>query len=349
MTAPNIKVQQSRFALLKVEDDEDEVETKASQTQGGKNNQQQAKSKNKKRKKKPTQDDELKNMAFGLSCHGTANQRPQSAQTQSSENGRGNKGGKKNKEAKPELWEEWKKIDDQLTKDFYEKDLQEALLLSKMEFEHHKGKGDGKSSSKNADQTSDGKDGRKKSGKKDKPVTMSLEEFNSNSTKSTYDELEDLPKLSPGSHKVEAPNSIPADVKFFDTVDDDVHKILQKEKIQDEYQKQYAVESVMSNKYKTALNKKDKEIEFLRATVSKLEGEFKQVKKRNKQLYVILAEGEMKDKAEVLMQVNQLAEVRDELTEQVTSLSAELEKERSKVHALKAEVDKQKGGKHAGK
>lgn len=84
----------------------------------------------------------------------------------------------------------------------------------------------------------------------------------------------------------------------------------------------------------------------------------------------------MKDKAEVLMQVDQLTQVKDELTEQVKSpwqllvlnivsnlrrskytrtsligynllfdlqvaeLTAELEKERSKVHSLKSEVDK---------
>lgn len=84
----------------------------------------------------------------------------------------------------------------------------------------------------------------------------------------------------------------------------------------------------------------------------------------------------MKDKAEVLMQVDQLTQVKDELTEQVKSpwqllvvnivsnwrsnkynrtpligynilfnlqvaeLTAELEKERSKVHSLKSEVEK---------
>ncbi|XP_060064097.1 G kinase-anchoring protein 1-like [Ylistrum balloti] len=347
MTA-NIKVAQSRFALLKVEDDDDdEGETKPSQ--GGKNNQQQSKNKNKKRKKKTTPDDELKNMAFGLS--GSGNHRPQSAQS-TTDNVKGNKGGKKNKEAKPEQWEEWKKVDDQLTAGFYEKDLQQALLLSKMEYEHSKSvnkKSDSKAAGKSNDQPPEGKDGKKKN-KKDKPVTMSLDEFNSGSQAKSYaDELEDLPSLSPASHKLESPEDAPTNVKFFDTVDDDVHKILQKEKIQEEYQKQYAVESVMSNKYKNELSKKDKEIEFLRATVGKLENELKQVKKRNKQLCVILAQGEMKDKAEVLMQVNQLGEVRDELTEQVTSLTAELEKERSKVHALKADIDKQKGGKHVGK
>ncbi|XP_069137932.1 G kinase-anchoring protein 1-like isoform X1 [Argopecten irradians] len=347
MTA-NIKVAQSRFALLKVEDDDDdEGETKPSQ--GGKNNQQQSKNKNKKKKKKTTQDDELKNMAFGLS--GPGNQRPQSSQSATDNGNKGSKGGKKNKGTKPEQWEEWKKVDDQLTAGFYEKDLQQALLLSKMEYEQSKTtqKGDSKSQGKNNDQPSEGKESKKKS-KKDKPLTMSLEEFNSGGQAKTYaDELEDLSNLSPASHKVEAADSAPSNVKYFDTVDDDVHRILQKEKIQEEYQKQYAVESVMSNKYKSELNKKDKEIEFLRATVEKLETELKQVKKRNKQLCVILAQGEMKDKAEVLMQVNQLGEVRDELTEQVTSLTAELEKERSKVHTLKAEIDKQKGGKHVGK
>ncbi|WAQ97837.1 GKAP1-like protein [Mya arenaria] len=99
----------------------------------------------------------------------------------------------------------------------------------------------------------------------------------------------------------------------------------------DEWQKvdeeQYAAESVITAKYQEQINKMEKEIEFLRATMKK-------------------QEGEMKDKAEVLMQVHQLTEVKDELTDQVADLTAELEKERSKLHAAKSEIEKLKGGKH---
>lgn len=42
----------------------------------------------------------------------------------------------------------------------------------------------------------------------------------------------------------------------------------------------------------------------------------------------------MKEKAEVLLEVDRLQTVRDELAEQVASLHAQLEQERSKVRAL---------------
>ncbi len=48
----------------------------------------------------------------------------------------------------------------------------------------------------------------------------------------------------------------------------------------------------------------------------------------------------VKEKTEILLELDELKSVRDELTEEVTSLTSELEKERSKVHALKSEVEK---------
>ena len=50
----------------------------------------------------------------------------------------------------------------------------------------------------------------------------------------------------------------------------------------------------------------------------------------------------VKDKTKILMELDELREVRDELTEEVTSLTSELEKERSKVHQLQGEINKQK-------
>ena len=50
----------------------------------------------------------------------------------------------------------------------------------------------------------------------------------------------------------------------------------------------------------------------------------------------------VKEKAEVLQQVDQLTQIKDELTSQVSSLTSDLEKERSKVHALQNEITKLK-------
>ena len=52
----------------------------------------------------------------------------------------------------------------------------------------------------------------------------------------------------------------------------------------------------------------------------------------------------VKEKAEILQQVNTLTQIKDELTEQVTNLTCDLEKERSKVHSLQNEITKLKVG-----
>ncbi|XP_020625904.1 G kinase-anchoring protein 1-like isoform X1 [Orbicella faveolata] len=74
--------------------------------------------------------------------------------------------------------------------------------------------------------------------------------------------------------------------------------------------------------------------------IEDLKKELSQVKKRNKQLCFILSQAEMKEKSELLMQIEELNEVK----EQVVQLHAELEQERSKNSALKNEMAKSSGG-----
>lgn len=50
----------------------------------------------------------------------------------------------------------------------------------------------------------------------------------------------------------------------------------------------------------------------------------------------------MKDKSEILQQVDSLASIKDELTSQMADMSTELEKEKSKVHSLQNELSKAK-------
>ncbi|XP_045216554.1 G kinase-anchoring protein 1-like [Mercenaria mercenaria] len=327
----SIKVQKSRFALLKIEDDDsDDGQRKDSQSgkkSAGQTNAQKKKNKKKKQQQNQAEIDELKHLAFGV---------PAKNQTHS-----GSGHHQVNGSSVPDKqWDEWQKLDTEYAADTFEKDLQQALLMSKLENEQQKQQPKNGTDKQKGD--GDVKENKKK--KKKEKQAMSLEEFNrqSQEKKSHSDEL-DVPPSPVSTTKVPPPAS---DTKFFDTVESDVNRILRQEKMQEEYKKQYAAESVITAKYQEQINKMEKEVEFLRATMKKQEEELKQVKKRNKQLCVILAQGEMKDKAEVLMQVDQLTGVKDELTEQVSELTAELEKERSKVHSLKAELDKLKGSKH---
>ncbi|KAL4227883.1 identical protein binding [Mactra antiquata] len=325
-----IKVQ-SRFALLNIEDDDsDGGQKKETQNKKAGSQSNAQKKKNRKKKQQNHEKNELQHLAFGVPNKGPSHSAKES---QRHVNG-GNVSAKQ--------WDEWQRQDEEYAADSFEKDLQQALLLSKLENEQKKQEEKNKPSVNGQRGDGDGKDGKKKK-KKDKPATMSLEQFNrqSEERKTHADEL-DVPP-SPVSMK---PAIQTTDTKFFEGVESDASRIIRQEKMQEEYKKQYAAESVITAKYQDQIKKLEKEVEFLRATMKKQEEELKQVKKRNKQLCVILAQGEMKDKAEVLMQVDQLTGVKDELTEQVSELTADLEKERSKVHSLKAEVDKLKGGKH---
>jgi chromosome segregation ATPase len=186
---------------------------------------------------------------------------------------------------------------------------------------------------KSAPKQDDVKSNQKQKKKKEKPKPMSLEQFQqdgvekpSAETNGAGDGFEDIPAEP--------------DPKFFKSVDDDVHKIIRKEQIQEEYKKQYIAENAQTQHYKEKIRQRDEEIEKLRKCNEQLESELKEVKQRNQHLCMILGQGEMKQKASVVMELDELQQVRDELTQEVTHLNTELEKERSKVHALQSATDK---------
>ncbi|XP_004677594.1 PREDICTED: G kinase-anchoring protein 1 isoform X3 [Condylura cristata] len=95
---------------------------------------------------------------------------------------------------------------------------------------------------------------------------------------------------------------------------------------------------------KLELERKDAEIQKLKNVITQWEAKYKEVKARNAQLLKMLQEGEMKDKAEILLQVDESQSIKNELTVQVSSLHAALEQERSKVKVLQAELAKYQGG-----
>lgn len=106
------------------------------------------------------------------------------------------------------------------------------------------------------------------------------------------------------------------------------------------------LETVRIEQLKDGLEKKDKEIADLKVVTAEWEVKFKEVKKRNAQLLYMLQQGEMKEKSDVLLQVEELTNIKNELTQQVSDLHTALEQERSKVKTLQAELVKhQQGGK----
>ncbi|KAM8961461.1 G kinase-anchoring protein 1 [Pelodytes ibericus] len=342
----------SRFALLQVDSSSDSDSEKARGTRGtgksrpasatgGKSNNNEKK-KEKRRKKKEQQHseaNELRNLAFkklpqrsaqisgGVHPEQVANSVP--------------------KDGQEEDWQQWQQRDEQLTSDLFEADLEKALILSKLEYEELKKDDDcgvnGSPQSKRLQK----KDKRRNNQGRDKPLAVSLKDFQSE---------EQHPKKT---EDLKSPPVLPQERGFFNKLEDDVSKIILKEKRKEQNQYPDHTESYVSFEYipepilkdgktellKLEIEKKDTDIQQLRHTISQWEAKYKEVKARNAQLLKMLQEGEMKDKAEVLLQVDELLSIKNELTSQVTALHVALEQERSKVKILQAELVKYQGGK----
>ncbi|XP_070542045.1 G kinase-anchoring protein 1-like [Ptychodera flava] len=232
-------------------------------------------------------------------------------------------------------WREWSDKDKGYVNDQFEHDLQRALLQSKLEYEQQKAFYEETNEDPEVAATQSEKLNRKerrKLAQKDKPQPMTLQQLHSGMG------LEQIPQ----PHIPKAKKTPVEDDQFFDKLDRDVEKLVNKEE-REQFRKaneKFAAESVRQIQHADELSKKDEEIQELRQSVEKLKEELQTVKKRNKQLCFILAQGEMKEKASILKQVDELTSVKDELTQQVTELHTALEQERSKVSSLKNDLQK---------
>nr|CAD7259776.1 unnamed protein product [Timema shepardi] len=333
----------SRFAVLSVDDDDDSPKKnqKKRVDSGGKKtgiSNQKTDPMQKKKSKKPES--------------GKPNQTLTKYKAKSSGKGDGN-GQKKKPAATAEQWDQWKKKDSELANALvvlsstaedgeievrisfvdgnYEEDLQQAILLSKLDFEEKKDVY--QQLKKDADD--DKKSGNKKAKKSNKPQTMSLDEFNNmNATSSGLGE-NDVDLASPADDP---------DPEFFQRIKDDAKKAIDREQSLEKRKARepFIQEAITKAQLEDSVERKDKEIIALKEDVVKLKEELHQVKTRNKKLCNILALGEMRDKAEVLIEVDRLQRVKDELSSEVSSLYAQLEQERSKVRALSASDPKNK-------
>uniref|UniRef100_A0A8C2BVX5 G kinase anchoring protein 1 n=1 Tax=Cyprinus carpio TaxID=7962 RepID=A0A8C2BVX5_CYPCA len=344
----------SRFALLQVdsdsESDSDAGKPKAGRGAGkprsgkspsGKNNQSNDKKKEKRRRKKEQQQseaNELRSLAFKkipqkstappstLTLQDSANDLIPPAAVQ-----RGSK--------PQESWQEWKQRDEQLTSDLYEADLEKALMLSKLELEQHKKDAERTETASPKAKAGGKKDRKKNQQGKDKRVTVSLKDFQQE------DQLNKKPEREPV-------NPALCEDKFFNQLEDDVSRIVQRDKRREQYSNSAGHEvntsseqeqDVRTEQLKYELEKKDQEIVKLKKTISQWEERYKEVKARNNQLLKMLQQGEMKDKAEILLQVEELQNIKEELSSQVTQLHTALEQERSKVKGLQSEQPKHQG------
>uniref|UniRef100_A0A8I5UB89 G kinase anchoring protein 1 n=1 Tax=Pongo abelii TaxID=9601 RepID=A0A8I5UB89_PONAB len=314
----------SRFALLQVDSgsgsDSEPGKGKGrntgkSQTLGSKST-TNGKKREKRRKKKEQQQseaNELRNLAFKKipqkSSHAVCNAQhdlPLSNPVQ--------------KDSREENWQEWRQRDEQEYESAENTSTQSKVMNKKDKRKNHQGK--------------------------DKPLTVSLKDFHS----------ED--HISKKTEELSSSQTLSHDGGFFNRLEDDVHKILIREKRREqlteyngtdnctahEHNQEVVLKDGRIERLKLELERKDAEIQKLKNVITQWEAKYKEVKARNAQLLKMLQEGEMKDKAEILLQVDESQSIKNELTIQVTSLHAALEQERSKVKVLQAELAKYQGG-----
>uniref|UniRef100_A0A3B4APD3 G kinase anchoring protein 1 n=1 Tax=Periophthalmus magnuspinnatus TaxID=409849 RepID=A0A3B4APD3_9GOBI len=341
----------SRFALLQVDSDSDsdcsdpgktsaksgrDLSGKGRQGKGGAGGKAQGndKKKDKKKKRKEQQQseaNELRNLAFrkipqkccapNLSLSGIANELLNPAV------GEGHPGA-------TEGWQQWKQRDEQMTSELYQADLEKALLISKLEYEQQK------EVTSYINDTKGGKKEKKKNQQTKDKKTVSLQDFQQESRT---------------ANNVTGPRP---EERFFNKLEDDVTRIIQQERRRDQFTSNQEQEVTSPTEHepdpraeqlKYELEKKDQEIEKLKKTISQWEVKYKEVKARNSQLLKMLQQGEMKDKAEILLQVEELLHIKEELSSQVTLLHGALEQERSKVKGLQSDQPKHQANKRGKK
>uniref|UniRef100_A0A4W3J3V8 G kinase anchoring protein 1 n=1 Tax=Callorhinchus milii TaxID=7868 RepID=A0A4W3J3V8_CALMI len=288
---------------------------------GASGNNERKKEKRKKRKEQQQSEaNQLRSLAFGKippKSHSGVNAGVNSGSSQPEPHSQRPAG------AQGEKWQEWREKDEQLHDDPNNISLKSKGQSRKEKRKHLQGK--------------------------DKPARVSLKDFQ---TDGSADQM---------NKKHEEPKSLLATVEedgFFNKLEEDTNKILLMEKrkkllnsngLENNMSAQESQEAICNNvrteHLKEKLEKKDTKILQLKQTIEQWEAKYKEVKARNAQLLKMLQEGEMKDKADILLQVDDLISIKNELTLQVTGLHAALEQEKSKVKQLQAELTKYQGGK----
>ncbi|XP_063132623.1 G kinase-anchoring protein 1 isoform X2 [Rattus norvegicus] len=314
----------SRFALLQVDSgsgsDSEPGKGKGrnngkSQTLGNKStaNEKKREKRRKKKEQQQSEANELRNLAFKKipqkSSHSVCNVQHELSLPNPVQ-----------KESREENWQEWRQRDEQDYENAENASTQTKVINKKDKRKNHQGK--------------------------DKPLTVSLKDF----------QCED--HISKKTEESNSSQPLSHDGGFFNRLEDDVHKILVREKRREqltehngtdncpapEHNQALGLKDGRIERLKLELERKDAEIQKLKAVVTQWEAKYKEVKARNGQLLKMLQEGEMKDKAEILLQVDESQSIKNELTVQVSSLHAALEQERSKVKVLQAELAKYQGG-----
>lgn len=262
-------------------------------------------------------------------------------------------------------FEEWKEKDKVLVDDNFTAAMQEAIMQSKLEFEQQQ-------ALKEAQErllangmvtesvlSSLSKEERKRIMKlQKKPTTMSLEQFNTE-TNAVEKKVLETPTAETQVYRhprhkdrvsglrVSPSKEVKEGEDFFNQMDAAALKALNREQLLESYRSQESTngsESALVANYREKLVVKEQELHVAKTEIQSLNTKLNEVKLRSKKLTEILMSGEMREKTEVLVQVNKLEKVRDELSSSLAFTSGQLEQERSLIHQLEVEFRKGAGG-----
>ncbi|NXV21931.1 GKAP1 protein, partial [Cepphus grylle] len=254
----------SRFALLQVESDTDLEPGKGRNSQGASKSQASGgrsytteKKRQKRRKKKEQQQseaNELRNLAFKKipqksSHRGCLSQHEQKLHTAMQ------------KDSQEENWQEWRQRDEQLTSEMFEADLEKALLLSKLEYEEHKKEHENVEKTSPQSKSVNKKEKKNQQGK-DKPLTVSLKDFQSDNN------------LAKKHEEQNSPQSSLRDGGFFNRLEGDIHKVLETEKRRVHLSDYSGTDNSTSHEHNQAYGK----IERLKLELEKKDAEIEQQK-----------------------------------------------------------------------
>jgi len=173
---------------------------------------------------------------------------------------------------------------------------------------------------------------------------MSLEQFLSSGSRKN----DNCANNTDANSKCESDST---DDNFFEKVQLEAKKELNKEQISEKRKKREVnIDEVISLAQCQEKLEQERTKNFaLQLELDKAKTEITAVKGRNKTLCGILGHGEMKDKADVLLELEKLYIEKNELMDEVSKLHVLLEQERSKVAALTSESHNTHNNKHKDK
>ncbi|XP_035890645.1 G kinase-anchoring protein 1-A-like [Anopheles stephensi] len=217
-----------------------------------------------------------------------------------------------------EQWSKWQQKDTELVEKSYVSDLEQALLLSKLDFEANKTK---------YNQLE--REAKQSAAKDKKPKTLSLQEFQDKVSKELNEK-----QLQRKREQQEAEYN--RNYTFFEQIDLETKQILNKEQMkallkQNNSKSANSKESPKEDNSPTA-EPCLSELDLLKVENLNLKEEIAVLRDRYRKVVAMLKNGEMKEKTELMIEIEKLRKVQEDMTTEMTTLYGQLEQAKSRTN-----------------